>query len=149
MLDVTDVDNLVFQRGHLVPRETALRGREVERINAVIDHTIALFAVFKKVATSERSTSSWRTLHLRRDTANELCLLAMPGPWGKGFLILLQLRAHNLREGIKALVQDQIDGGLQRMLVVAEVLGVYQSGGDEFIPSKKVSQEYWDLRGTE
>src|SRR6516165_1962571 len=92
MLDVPDVDDLVFQRGHLVPGEAALRGREVERINARIDHTIAIIAVFKKVVTSERFTSLGGTVCLSRNTAYELCFLAMPGPWGKGLLILLKVK---------------------------------------------------------
>src|SRR5258708_3211841 len=37
VLDVPDVDDLMFQGGHLVPGEAALRGREIERINAGID----------------------------------------------------------------------------------------------------------------
>ena len=56
MLDMPDVDDLVLQRGHLVPGKSALWGREIERINAGIDHGVAYIAVFKKVVTSERFT---------------------------------------------------------------------------------------------
>jgi hypothetical protein len=60
VLDVPDVDDLVFQRGHLVPGKAALRGREIERINAGIDHAIASIAVFEKVVARERLTSLGR-----------------------------------------------------------------------------------------
>jgi hypothetical protein len=45
MLDMADVDDLVFQRGHLVPGEAALRRGQVERIHAAFDHAIALLPV--------------------------------------------------------------------------------------------------------
>jgi hypothetical protein len=72
MLGVPDVDDLVFQGGRLVPGEAALRGREVERINAGVDHVIALIAIFEKVIASKGLTSLGRTVRLPRNTAYEL-----------------------------------------------------------------------------
>jgi hypothetical protein len=92
MLDVPDVDDLVFQRGHLIPGEAALRGREIERINSGIDHVIALLAVFEEVIASKRLTSLGRTVPFPRNTADVLCFLAMPSPWTKSLLSLLEVK---------------------------------------------------------
>src|SRR5882762_10506584 len=92
MLDVPDIDDLVFQRGHLVPGEAALRGREIEPIHAGIDHAIALVAVFEKVVASKRFTSLGRTLGLPRNTADVLCFLAMPSPGTEFLLSRLQVK---------------------------------------------------------
>ena len=92
MLDVPDVDDLVFQRGHLVPGEAALRGREIERIDAGIDHVSALVAVFEKVVASKRLTSLGRTVSFPRNTADVLCFLAMPSPRTKSLLSLPEIK---------------------------------------------------------
>src|SRR4029077_17240482 len=92
MLDVPNVDDLVFQRGHLVPGEAALRGREIERIHAGIDHVIARVAIFEQVIARKRLTVFGRTVRIARNTAYELCLLAMPSPRTKILLSLLQVK---------------------------------------------------------
>src|SRR5262249_26110112 len=40
VLDMANVDDLVFQRRHLIPGKAALRSREIEGFDAVIDHPI-------------------------------------------------------------------------------------------------------------
>jgi len=92
MLDVPDVDDLVFQRGHLVPGEAALRGRQIEPINAGINHVIALMAVFQKVVARKRFTRFGRTVGLPRNTADELRFLAMPSPGTEFVLSRLQVK---------------------------------------------------------
>lgn len=51
VLDVQQVDELMFERSHLLPGETALRGREVQRIDRCVDHGIAEPPVFQEVGT--------------------------------------------------------------------------------------------------
>jgi hypothetical protein len=92
MLDVSDVDDLVFQRGHLVPGKAALGRRQVERVNAGIDHAIANVAVFEKVFASERLTLLGRAVCFPRNAADVLRFVAMPSPGRKGFLILLEVK---------------------------------------------------------
>jgi hypothetical protein len=92
MLDVPNVNDLVLQRGHLVPGEAALRSREVKPIDPGIDHIIALLAVLKQVITSERFTSFRGPVTLPTNTAYVISFLAMPGPWDKSFLTLLEVK---------------------------------------------------------
>src|SRR5260370_32071205 len=92
MLDVPDVDDLVFQGGHLVPGEAALRGREIERIHAGIDPSIALVAVFEKVIARKSLTILGRTVSFPRNTADVLCFLAVPSPRTKSLLSLLEVK---------------------------------------------------------
>lgn len=40
MLEVAKVDELVFQLGHLVPREPALRAGKVETVHRAVDHLV-------------------------------------------------------------------------------------------------------------
>jgi hypothetical protein len=92
MLDMPDVHDLVFQRGHLVPGEAALRGGEIERINPGFDPALAFIAVFEKVLAGKRFTGLGRTMSVPRNTADILRLLAMPDPGSKGFLKLLKVK---------------------------------------------------------
>ena len=41
MLDVSDVDDLMFKRRHLVPRKPTLGRGEIQSIDAAVDHVIA------------------------------------------------------------------------------------------------------------
>src|SRR6266496_3551868 len=91
MLNVADVDNLVLQGGHLVPGEAALRGLQIERIHAGIDHAIAIVAVFEKVGATERLTRLGRTSFPRK-IADVLRFLAMARPRTKTFLSLLKIK---------------------------------------------------------
>src|SRR5262249_8876283 len=91
MLDVADVDDLVFERGHLVPGEAALRRRKIERINAGIDHIVANAQVFEKLGAAERFTRIRRPVARPRNTAYVLRFIAMSGPRGKILLFLLEV----------------------------------------------------------
>ena len=92
MLDVSDVDDLVFERGHLVPGEAALRSREIEHINTGIDHPITEAQVFDKVGAGESLTRMGRAVAVPGNAADILPLIAMPGPRGKVLLPLLEVK---------------------------------------------------------
>jgi hypothetical protein len=89
MLNVPNVDDLVFESGHLVPGEATLWGRQVKRINTCVDHLIALVAVFEKFVAGKRFTRLGRTVPLPGNTANEVRFLAMSRPRSKIFLALM------------------------------------------------------------
>ncbi len=60
MLGVSDVDDLVFKRRHLVPRKPALGGGEIQRVDAAVDHVIADTPVFEQFVARKRLTGLGR-----------------------------------------------------------------------------------------
>ena len=59
MLDVPDVEDLVFKLRHVVPRKPALGGGEIQRVDAAIDHVIADAPVFEHFVARERVYRAW------------------------------------------------------------------------------------------
>jgi hypothetical protein len=92
MLDVPDVDDLVFQGRHLVPGKAALLGGEIQRIDATVDQGIAFLAVFQKVNARKRLARLGWTVSLPRNAAYELCFVSMTSPRTKSLLSLLQVK---------------------------------------------------------
>jgi hypothetical protein len=48
-LNVTDVDDLMFELRHLVPAEPAIAAEKIQRIHGIIDHLVADAPVFQNV----------------------------------------------------------------------------------------------------
>ena len=138
MLDVSDVDYLVFKSRHLIPWEPALRGREIERINASVNHAIAIVAVFEEFVARERITSLGWTFYLRGNSANELSFVAMPRPWSKPLLILLQVKMANE----KRVVRNPPESSGAIGWVVPHLLRAFL----DYLLQRLEAAWYWDFR---
>jgi hypothetical protein len=57
MLDVADIDELVFQLGHLIPTEATVRAFEIQRVHGVINHPIAEIPVLEHLRFRVRLTA--------------------------------------------------------------------------------------------
>ena len=68
---------------------TRTAGPRDQRINASVNHAIAIVAVFEKFVASVRFIRLGWTVRLQGNAAKEFRFVAMPRPWRKRRLILL------------------------------------------------------------
>ena len=95
MLNVSDGDELMLQLGDLIPREPAFGIMEVERVDSIINQSIADLRIFQNLCTGVRFRD-------QRQCAVRVCrpgnavlvlgvrLVTFPGP--KGSLIRLKVQ---------------------------------------------------------
>ena len=105
MLNVADVDELMFQLRHLGPMEAALRTRHVESVDGLVDHRIAERPVLERLRLRVRIGNEWQRALGIGGAADSIRMLHVPliFPWTKCGLVALQVQVREEQRVIRDL----------------------------------------------
>src|SRR5215813_9893750 len=112
MLDVPDIDKLMFQLGHAIPAEATLSTVEVQRVHGVIHHPIAEFPILEHLSLRVRLT------------ADAVAFAAMLYPQLKRSFVPLEIQVREEQRVIRQLPERILVAGTQPLLRRAALDGL-------------------------